>query len=187
MSPESHSASTPENAAPIVNGADFESMFLAWSAEIRSVIQPDEDWALIGIKRRGSILARRLWDDYRQEFPALEFGEVDISLYRDDFHLQLNKPRLLGTEIDFNVDGCRILLIDDVLYTGRTIRAALNQILDFGRPKQVLLAVLVDRGHRELPIAADFTGRRIETAVDDSVRVHVCEMDDEDNVVLVTG
>ena len=74
-----------------------------------------------------------------------------------------------------------------MLYTGRTIRAALNQILDFGRPKQVLLAVLVDRGHRELPIAADFTGRRIETAVDDSVRVHVCEMDDEDNVVLVTG
>lgn len=151
------------------------------------MIRPDEPWALVGIKRRGSILARRLWSEYRKEFTDLEFGEVDISLYRDDYHLQLSQPRLLGTEIEFNVDGFRILLIDDVLYTGRTIRAALDLILDFGRPRQVLLAVLVDRGHRELPIAADFTGRSIDTAVDDRVRVHVREIDDEDLVTLVKG
>ena len=99
--------------------------------------------------------------------------------------LQLSQPRLLGTEIEFNVDACRILLIDDVLYTGRTIRAALDLILDFGRPRAVQLAVLVDRGHRELPIASDFTGRVIETDVDDRVRVRVQEMDGEDSVNLI--
>jgi len=185
MSPESKSPSSEDVVAPLISDGDFSALLEDWKACMRATIAHDGPWALVGVKRRGSILARRIWREFSSDFPDLAFGEVDVSLYRDDYHLQLSQPRLLGTEIEFNVDACRILLIDDVLYTGRTIRAALDLILDFGRPRAVQLAVLVDRGHRELPIASDFTGRVIETDVDDRVRVRVQEMDGEDSVNLI--
>jgi pyrimidine operon attenuation protein/uracil phosphoribosyltransferase len=183
---------TPERTAPELEGASvvlseagFRDVYGAWKRRIREVLRASEHWAIVGVKRRGSILARRLWEEFRRDLGALDFGDVDISLYRDDYHLQLSQPRVLGTEIAFGVDGCRILLVDDVLYTGRTIRAALDLILDFGRPRRVLLAVLADRGHRELPIAPDITGIEIPTAREDHVMVRLREMDGVDQVLVV--
>ncbi len=131
------------------------------------------------------MLARRLWRRLQQDVGPLLYGEVDISLYRDDYHLQSSKARVLGTEIDFDVEGKRILLVDDVLYTGRTVRAAMDLILDFGRPRVILLAVFVDRGHRELPIAANFVGMEIPTAQQDLVRVRLDELSESDSVELI--
>ncbi|MBI4584593.1 MAG: bifunctional pyr operon transcriptional regulator/uracil phosphoribosyltransferase PyrR [Planctomycetes bacterium] len=173
------------HASVILSAADFASAFKVWKEEIRSALRPKERCALIGIKRRGSALARRLWETFKSAMPQLEFGELDISLYRDDYHLQLSQPKVLGTEINFNVEGCRILLVDDVLYTGRTVRAAIDQISDFGRPKCIQLAVFIDRGHRELPIAPDFIGRKITTSFEDRVQVLLEEMDGEDKVLLL--
>ena len=174
-----------DDATVLLSPDQFQQVYVAWKEELQKVLNPDEAWALVGIKRRGSLLARRLWEEFKKSIPALEFGEVDISLYRDDYHLQLSQPRVLGTEIEFEVDGCRILLIDDVLYTGRTVRAALNLILDFGRPMSVLLAVFMDRGHRELPITANFVGKEIRTDPDDRVKVQLSEVDGQDRVLLL--
>ena len=172
----------PKEVATILKGTEFEWVLNEVKERIRSTIRAGEHWALVGVKRRGSLLARRFWTDFRDKGLTLDFGEVDISLYRDDYHLQLNQPRVLGTEISFEVDGCNIILVDDVLYTGRTVRAAIDQILDFGRPRTILLAVLIDRGHRELPIAPDVTGRRISTQRDDRIQVRLKELDGEDKV-----
>ena len=171
-----------------MQGAEFRQIFEAWRDALRAVIRPDEPWALVGVKRRGALLARRLLEEFRAEFPDLALGEIDITLYRDDFHLNHSQPHVLGTEIDFSVDGRRILLIDDVLFSGRTIRAAIDQILDYGRPHQVLLAVLVDRGHHELPIAADFAGVVLRTQREDRIQVRLEELDEEgDRLLLVRG
>src|SRR6185369_8494399 len=113
----------------IVESREFADIYRSWLAAIGSSVRPGEPWAIVGIKRTGSVLARRLWNDLSPawEKAGLEkpaFGEVDISLYRDDYHLQARKPQVLGTEIPFSVEGRRILLVDDVLFTGRTVRAA---------------------------------------------------------------
>jgi pyrimidine operon attenuation protein / uracil phosphoribosyltransferase len=142
-------------------------------------------WALVGIKRRGAVLARRLWKELSSSAAPLLYGEVDISLYRDDYHLQTGQPEVLGTEISFAVDGVNILLVDDVLYTGRTVRAAMDLILDFGRPRVISLAVFIDRGHRELPIAANFVGKEVKTGGEDQVRVKLTELKEEDGVELL--
>ncbi len=110
---------------------------------------------------------------------------LDINLYRDDLSLIADHPVLRKTEIPFEVDGARIVLVDDVLYTGRTIRAALDGLMDLGRPARIELAVLVDRGHRELPIRADFVGKNLPTARDERVEVRLDEIDGEDEVLLV--
>ena len=173
-----------QGASVFLDESRFAEVYESWKAAVGGVLRSDQHWALVGIKRRGAVIARRLWEAFRGDFPQLDYGEVDISLYRDDYHLQLSQPRVLGTEIGFDVDSCRILLVDDVLYTGRTIRAALGLILDFGRPRRVLLAVLADRGHRELPIAADFVGVQVKTAAEDRVRVQLSELDGADRVLL---
>ncbi len=169
----------------IINSQEFAELYRPWVESIASAISHREPWAMVGIKERGAILARRLWGDLRDGENHKAFGELDISLYRDDYHLKASQPKVLGTEIPFSVESRRILLVDDVLYTGRTVRAAIDQILDFGRPRKILLAVFIDRGHRELPIAPDFTGRRIETARDDLVEVYFRETDGEDKVELI--
>jgi pyrimidine operon attenuation protein/uracil phosphoribosyltransferase len=173
----------------IIESREFAEIYRAWLAAITGAVRPGDPWAIVGIKQRGSVLARRLWNDLTGEWvpgglekPA--FGEVDISLYRDDYHLQARKPQVLGTEIPFGVEGRRILLVDDVLFTGRTVRAAIDLILDFGRPRTILLAVFIDRGHRELPICPDFTGRRLTTAPDEQVRVRCREIEGQDSVEL---
>lgn len=181
---------TPEEEGPepevLLEGEEFRQVFDDWQARLRSTLQPGENWALVGIKRRGAILARRLYEAFAHSTTELHYGEVDISLYRDDYHLQHNQPRVLGTEIEFPLDGCRIILVDDVLFSGRTVRAAIEQILDYGRPLQILLATLIDRGHRELPIAADFVGREVRTDRTDRILVRLEELDPEGDRVLLS-
>ena len=172
----------------LVTPDDFGPLYQRWLAGIRQTTDTLGDWALVGIKRRGAVLARRLLEDLGGSAgPGPAYGELDISLYRDDYHLQTGAPAVLGTEISFEVEDKSIVLVDDVLYTGRTIRAALDLILDFGRPRRIWLAVLVDRGNRELPIESNFTGEFFETERNDRVQVRLEEMgDDYDGVDLTS-
>ena len=127
--------------------------------------------ALVGIRSGGVILARLIADKIREiEGADVPVGIIDITLYRDDLSIGTHHPTLGSTEIDFSIDDKNIVLADDVLYTGRTIRAALDALIDFGRPKTIRLAVLVDRGHRELPIRADFVGKNIPTSRNDVIK-----------------
>lgn len=170
--------------AVVLSHEDIARILLEWQARVRQLFGPGEQWALVGIKRRGAVLARRLWNSFREDRPDLEFGEVDVSLYRDDYNLR--RGRLpLGTELSFNVEGYRILLIDDVLYTGRTVRAAIDLISDFGRPRAIQLAVLIDRGGREMPVTPDCVGFQLQTELHDRVDVHLRELDSEDCVLLL--
>src|ERR671931_467739 len=146
--------------------------------------------ALVGIRTRGVPLARRIAHSLREingdEVPT---GALDITLYRDDLMRQPVGPQpvVRRTEVPFSIDDRRILLVDDVLYTGRTIRAALDALIDFGRPRAIQLIVLVDRGHRELPIKADYVGKNLPTSPEESVQVRLQESDGTDEVVLQPG
>jgi pyrimidine operon attenuation protein/uracil phosphoribosyltransferase len=145
------------------------------------------DLALVGIRTRGVPLAARLRADLReitgQDLPV---GALDITLYRDDLMRQAVAPQPLvrRTEIPFSIDDRKILLVDDVLYTGRTVRAGLDALIDFGRPKAIQLVVLVDRGHRELPIKADYVGKNVPTSARESIRVQLQETDGQDLVLI---
>ncbi|MGE0448240.1 MAG: bifunctional pyr operon transcriptional regulator/uracil phosphoribosyltransferase PyrR [Vicinamibacterales bacterium] len=146
-----------------------------------------DELAFIGIRRRGVPLAKRLAAQVGaiagHEVPI---GALDITLYRDDLmrHSIGAQPVVGSTDIKFSIDDKRILLVDDVLYTGRTIRAALDALLEFGRPKSIQLVVLVDRGHRELPIKADYVGKNVPTSLSQSVQVHLMEVDGKDEVEI---
>jgi len=141
---------------------------------------------LVGIRNRGAYLAQRLADCIQKiEQEKIPVGILDITLYRDDLTLIATSPVVSRTEIDFDITGKNLVLVDDVLYTGRTVRAALDALIDFGRPRSIQLAVLIDRGHRELPIRADYAGKNIPTAQNETVEVHLLETDGEDAVVIV--
>ena len=145
-----------------------------------------QDAVLIGIQRRGVTLAQRVATEIKKaEDVRVPLGILDITFYRDDLSLLAEHPLMKGTDIPFAIDGKTVVLVDDVLFTGRTVRAAIEAIMDMGRPKRIQLAVLVDRGHRELPIRADFVGRNIPTAVTESVEVQVLEVDGEDGVYIL--
>lgn len=147
-----------------------------------------ESLVIIGILSRGADIAKRIADRIREiEDCDIPVGLMDINLYRDDTHFKLDQPVIQRTEILFDVAGRNLILVDDVLFTGRTIRAALDQIIDFGRPKSIQLAVLIDRGHRELPIRPDFVGKNIPTAADDRVLVRLNETDGREGVFVVKG
>jgi pyrimidine operon attenuation protein / uracil phosphoribosyltransferase len=140
---------------------------------------------LIGIRNRGVYIAQRIAQQIKQiEGVDVLTGALDITLYRDDLALASGQPLVRKTEIDFDINDKNLVLVDDVLYTGRTIRAALDALIDFGRPKTIQLAVLVDRGHRELPIRADFVGKNIPTSKKESVEVRLAESDGKDEVVI---
>jgi len=141
------------------------------------------DVVLVGIAARGDDLARRIAGELRRiEGVEAPVGVLDITFYRDDIGMRSEAPEVHETRIDFDVTGKTVVLVDDVLYTGRTIRAAMDALVDFGRPRSVQLAVLVDRGHRELPIRADFVGKNIPTRTDEQVRVQTSETDGSDAV-----
>ena len=141
--------------------------------------------ALIGIQRRGVPLAHRIAACIREnEGVDLPVGALDITFYRDDLSLIAQQPVVKGTDLPFDLNGATIVLVDDVLYTGRTIRAAMDALVDFGRPQAIRLAVLVDRGHRELPIRADHVGKNVPTSREELVRVQLEETDGEDGVVI---
>jgi len=140
---------------------------------------------LIGIQRRGVPLARRIAAAIAEnESVDIPVGALDITFYRDDLSLVAQQPVVKGTDLPFGIDGRTVVLVDDVLYTGRTIRAAMDALVDFGRPQAIRLAVLVDRGHRELPIRADHVGKNVPTSREEIVRVHLEEIDDEDGVEI---
>ena len=146
-----------------------------------------ENMAVIGIQNRGAYLAERLAKLIEQiEGVEIPLGLMDITLYRDDVQTKLDQPLVQKTDILFDVVDKTIILVDDVLYTGRTVRAALDQIIDFGRPRSIQFAVLIDRGHRELPIRADYVGKNIPTAKDDRVKLKIKEVDGEDSVSVVS-
>ncbi len=139
--------------------------------------------ALVGIAARGDDLARRLAAEIeRIEGATPPVGVLDITFYRDDIGMRAEAPEVHETRIDFDVSGRTVVLVDDVLFTGRTIRSAMDALVDFGRPTAIQLAVLVDRGHRELPIRADFVGKNVPTRRDEQVRVALRELDGEDAV-----
>jgi pyrimidine operon attenuation protein/uracil phosphoribosyltransferase len=173
---------------PIVLDADRITRSLTRIAhEIIERNRSLEKLALVGIRTRGVPIAKRLakaiHDANGHDVPT---GALDITLYRDDLmrHPVGPQPLVRKTEIGFSIDDQRILLVDDVLYTGRTIRAALDALIDFGRPKSIQLVVLVDRGHRELPIKADYVGKNIPTSPSQSVQVHLTEIDGRDEVEI---
>ena len=143
------------------------------------------DVVLVGIADRGDDLARRLADEVRRiEGPEVPVGVLDITFYRDDIGMRADAPEVHETRIPFDVSGKVVVLVDDVLFTGRTIRSAMDALMDLGRPRKIQLAVLVDRGHRELPIRADFVGKNVPTRHDENVRVALTETDGEDAVYL---
>jgi pyrimidine operon attenuation protein/uracil phosphoribosyltransferase len=173
---------------PVVMDADRMGRTLTRIAhEILERNRGIEELAIVGIRTRGVPLARRLaktiHEISRHEVPT---GALDITLYRDDLmrHTIDTQPIVRSTEIPFSIDDKRILLVDDVLYTGRTIRAALDALIEFGRPKAIQLVVLVDRGHRELPIKADYVGKNLPTSLTQSVQVHLTEIDGRDEVEI---
>jgi pyrimidine operon attenuation protein / uracil phosphoribosyltransferase len=140
---------------------------------------------LVGIRSRGVHIAERLRNKIRAiESVEVPTGIMDITLYRDDLSRSRQRPQVKGTQIPFAVDDTRVVLVDDVLFTGRTIRAALDALMDFGRPLNVQLVVLIDRGHRELPIRADYVGKNLPTAVGESVHVRLKESDGCDEVAI---
>ena len=139
--------------------------------------------ALVGIQTRGAHLARRLARQLHEETgKEIPVGILDITLYRDDVHDIADQPEVKETDLSFDIEGRPLVLIDDVLFTGRTIRSAMNALIDYGRPKCIRLAVLVDRGHREVPIGADYVGLVLKTQRDDVVDVNLKEIDEEDSI-----
>jgi len=153
------------------------------------IVERDRDLsalAVVGIRSRGDVLAARLREAIRSnESVTVPLGSLDITLYRDDLTQIGYAPIVRESALDFSVDGRVVVLVDDVLFTGRTIRAAMDALVDYGRPRAIRLAVLVDRGHRELPIRADFVGKNVPTKPSDDVRVHLVEVDGRDEVELI--
>jgi pyrimidine operon attenuation protein/uracil phosphoribosyltransferase len=145
-----------------------------------------KDLCLVGIRNRGVYLANRLAECISKiENKGIPVGILDITLYRDDLTLIAAQPVVHKTEIDFDITDKNVVLVDDVLYSGRTIRAALDALIDLGRPKSIQLAVLIDRGHRELPVRPDYVGKNIPTAKNEMVEVRLVEVDGKDEVVIV--
>ena len=169
----------------ILDAKEIERILKRMAYELLAVHKELSSMALIGIHTRGVFLARRLRDNIQTfENIAVPVGEMDITLYRDDWTQMNSQPLVKKTDIPFSVERKQIVLVDDVLFTGRTIRAAMDAIVDFGRPARMELAVLIDRGHRELPIQSNYTGHRVETRHSDMVNVMLEESDGQDQVVL---
>jgi pyrimidine operon attenuation protein/uracil phosphoribosyltransferase len=169
----------------VMNAEAMERALVRITHEILERIRGVQDLVLIGIRRGGVYLAERIRGKMEPiERVKIPSGIIDITLYRDDVGGSLPRPVVGKTEIPFSLKDKKVVLIDDVLFTGRTVRAAMDALIDFGRPKFIQLAVLIDRGHRELPIQADYIGKRIVTALEDEVVVYFRERDGKDRVVL---
>jgi len=171
------------DARQIMTADEIRRAIVRVSHEIVERQAGTEGLVLVGIQRRGVPLARRIATAIEEhEGVALPVGALDITFYRDDLSLVAQQPIVKGTAIPVDLNDRTVVLVDDVLYTGRTIRAAMDALVDFGRPRAIRLAVLVDRGHRELPIRADHVGKNVPTSRDELVKVHVAEIDGEDAV-----
>ncbi len=172
--------------AKLIDEEGFNRTITRLSHEILERNKGSNNLVLIGMRTRGEFIASRIHKKIGEiDNSELNFGVLDVTLYRDDFRTRLKQPEISVTNITFDINERDVILIDDVLYTGRTVRAALDALMDLGRPNTIQLCVLVDRGHRELPIKADFVGKNIPTSINEEVRVRVKEVDGEDAVYLV--
>ena len=173
------------NDKVVLDGDDMRRTLVRIAHEIVEKNPEHDRLAIVGIHRRGALLARRLrellTDLLETEVPL---GELDISFYRDDLGRRADAPTVHSTQLDFPLDGATVVIVDDVLFTGRTVRAALDALTDHGRPQAVRLAVVIDRGHRELPIRPDHVGKNLPTSREEIVHVRVVEEDGTDEVVL---
>jgi pyrimidine operon attenuation protein/uracil phosphoribosyltransferase len=169
----------------LMNKKDIDRALMRMSHEIIEKNKGTEKLCLVGIQRGGVHLAKRLASKIQQiEKKEISVGSLDIAFYRDDLNIRKEQPVVRRTEVLFEVTDLKIILVDDVLFTGRSIRAALDALIDLGRPASIQLAVLIDRGHRELPIKADYVGKNIPTALSETVEVQLIEEGLEDRVIL---
>ncbi len=176
--------------ARLMNAADLDRTLNRMARQIVEYLDPSSDadtLGLIGLQSRGIVLAARLRAKIDQvEGIRLPLGVLDTTLYRDDYRIRAHRPTVRSTDVPFDVTDRHVVLVDDVLFTGRTLRAALDALLDLGRPASVRFLVLIDRGHREIPVCADFIGRFVPTSQGEAVRVRLAEQDEEDGVWLIT-
>lgn len=169
----------------LADAAEISRMVTRIATQIIERNKGVDNLGLVGIVRRGDTLAKRLAAELKRlEDKDVEVGAIDITLYRDDLKLAAEMPIVQASSIPFDIDGKIVVLVDDVLFTGRTVRAALTEILDFGRPRMIQLAVLVDRIHRELPIGADFIGRKIPAARHEIIDVYLEETDGKEGIFI---
>lgn len=172
--------------AKIIDETGLKRIITRISHEILERNKGSKGIVLLGMRTRGEFLANRIFEKIKDiENIELPLGVLDVTLYRDDFRTRLKQPEVSVTNITFDMNDKNIILIDDVLYTGRTVRSALGAIMDMGRPTTIQLCVLVDRGHRELPIKADYVGKNIPTSIDEEIKVKMSEIDGEDAVYLI--
>ncbi len=170
----------------VLGEEEMQRILARLSHEIIEKNKDMKDLVLVGIRTRGACLAERITGNIKRIKGAqIPLGILDITLYRDDLTTVAYQPVVHKTEIPFDITGKKVILIDDVLYTGRTIRAALDALIDFGRPRAIQLAVLIDRGHRELPIRPDYVGKNLPTSQKEMVEVRVKEVDKIDKVIIV--
>jgi len=170
----------------IMDKAQMERSIHRMAHEIVEQNRGSEKVRLVGIRSRGVPLAERLSKYLKLiEEHDIPVGIIDITLYRDDLSTISHQPVIKGSQLEFDIEDAVIILVDDVLYTGRTVRAAIDALLDFGRPKQIQLAVLIDRGHRELPIKADYVGKNVPTSKEEIIKVSFDETDGDDSVKIV--
>ena len=181
-------AATQRGGKVILHAEDVRRALVRIAHEILERHRGADDLVLVGVVSRGVPLARRLAEHIETvEGVKVPVGELDVTLHRDDLDLRGGRRAMRRSTLPVNVSGRRVVLVDDVLYTGRSVRAALDALLAYGRPKWIQLAVLVDRGHRELPLRADYVGKNLPTARDESVDVHLLETDGRDAVLLRPG
>lgn len=172
--------------AKIIDTLGLDRTVTRLAHEIVEHNKGSENIVLIGMKTRGEFIANRIHEKISKiENRKPDLGILDVTLYRDDFRTRLKQPEVSVTDISFDITEKDIVLVDDVLYTGRTVRAALDAIMDLGRPNSIQFCVLVDRGHREMPITADYVGKNIPTSINEEVQVKLSEIDNEDAVYLV--
>jgi pyrimidine operon attenuation protein/uracil phosphoribosyltransferase len=170
----------------LMTDVDMRRAIIRIAHEIVEQNKGAHDLVLIGVQTRGVPLAGRLASLIEQfEGEQVPIGSLDIGMYRDDLRQLETRPRLRPSDIPTSLDGRRVIIVDDVLFTGRSIRAALDAIVDFGRPQRIQLAVLIDRGHRELPIRPDYVGKNVPTSLEESIGVRLSEVDGHDEVVLI--
>jgi pyrimidine operon attenuation protein/uracil phosphoribosyltransferase len=174
-----------QEKAKILDSDALSRALMRIAHEILEKNKGTKELCLVGIRTRGAFLAKRLADCiFKIENQNIPVGILDITLYRDDLTLIASQPLVHKTEIGFDINDKNLVLVDDVLYTGRTVRAALDALIDFGRPRSIQLAVLIDRGHRELPLRADYAGKNIPTSDNETVEVRLAECDGKDEVII---
>ena len=172
--------------AKLLDGSQMSKILTRLSHEIVEDQKLLDSIAIIGIRTRGEIFAKKIVDNIQNIYKKkVDFGILDVTFYRDDFSQNLGSPKVGPSDITFNINNKNIVLIDDVLYTGRTIRAAMDELFSFGRPSSIKLGVLIDRGHRELPIKADFIGKNFPTSNNEHIHVLVSEIDGKNEVNIV--